>query len=211
MTIRPELITAVVQQIHSALTPLGDAGWSVPARDLEWTCRETAVHIADSYFAQAAQIAAQPNDRFVPAFVRANDEAGPEDLLQVVGACAGLLRATATCADPDVRAWHPLGTSDPAGWLAMGVVDGLVHTWDITSALGSGWRPPPELCVPAIARLFPDAPDGDPTDVLLWCTGRIALAGRQRQGPDWRWHSAVRCRPREGGNQRETYLGLIDP
>lgn len=82
--------------------------------------------------------------------------------------------------------------TDPARWLAMGMVDGLVHTWDITSAPGSDWRPPAQLCTPAIARLFPNSPAGDPSDVLLWCTGRIALPGLDRQGPDWRWDSAVR-------------------
>jgi hypothetical protein len=37
------------------------------------------------------------------------------------------------------------------------------------------WRPPAELAAPAIARLFPHAPSGDPTDVLLYCCGRAAL------------------------------------
>jgi hypothetical protein len=32
-----------------------------------------------------------------------------------------------------------------------------------------------------LARLFPDAPGGDPVAVLLWCTGRIALPDRPRR------------------------------
>jgi hypothetical protein len=65
-----------------------------------------------------------------------------------------------------------------------------VHTYDIARGLGSDWRPPAELCVPVLQRLFPDAPDGDPTDVLLWCTGRAALGDKDRLA-QWRWWSEV--------------------
>lgn len=191
-TVRPELIADVVEQVHDALTPLVDADWSVPARDLEWSCRRTAAHLADSYFAQAAQITAQPPADWVPAEVVMADDVHPERLLQAIDACAGLLRSAAACADPDVRAWHPMGTADPAGWLAMGIVEGLVHTWDIATSLGSAWRPSAEPCIPAIERLFPNAPaDADPVDALLWCAGRISLPGHPRQRR-WRWYSAVR-------------------
>jgi hypothetical protein len=112
-------------------------------------------------------------------------------LLEVIDTCAELLRYAGANADPATRAWHPDGMSDPSGWLAMGIVEGLAHTWDIGSTLGSDWRPPAELCRPAIERLFPDAPDGDPSDVLLWCTGRIALPDRPRQRT-WQWDPSVR-------------------
>ncbi len=53
-----------------------------------------------------------------------------------------------------------------------------MHTHDLTQGLGVAWRPPDRLCAGVVARLFPDAPPGDPVAVLLWCTGRGELDGR---------------------------------
>jgi hypothetical protein len=62
----------------------------------------------------------------------------------------------------------------------MGVNETLVHTWDVARGLGIGWEPPADLAAAVLARLFPDVPDAEPGKALLWCTGRIALAGRPR-------------------------------
>jgi hypothetical protein len=191
VALTPDLIARVAEETRTALSPLVRADWSVPARDLEWSCRQTAVHLADAYFAHAARIVAQPQDWFVPAEVVVDDSVDPERLLQVIGACAELLRCAGIVADPRTRAWHPWGTSDTAGSIAMGAAEGLVHTGDIAAGLGSDWRPPAELCRPVIDRIFPDAPDADPTDVLLWCTGRAALPDLPRQAT-WRWDASVR-------------------
>ena len=42
-----------------------------------------------------------------------------------------------------------------------------------------------------LARLFPDAPSGDPVDVLLYCCGRAALGELPRQTL-WQWDGTVR-------------------
>jgi uncharacterized protein (TIGR03083 family) len=186
----PDLVTSVTGETRAALAPFLDADWSVPAPGLEWSCREVAAHLADSYFAHAARVVAQPTEWFVPAGVVVDEPQDPAQLLDVIDACAGLLRAAAMSADPASRAWHVWGASDPAGSVAMGAAEGLVHTWDVSSGLGGDWRPPAELCRPVVDRLFPDAPDGDAGDALLWCTGRIALPDRPRQ-ERWRWWSAV--------------------
>lgn len=55
-----------------------------------------------------------------------------------------------------------------------------VHTYDITQGLKVDWLPPASLCAAVVTRLFPGAPDGDPAQVLLWCTGRVDLPGRPR-------------------------------
>ncbi len=190
MTVTPELIARIAAESRRALEPLVGLDWTVRAVDLDWTCLETGEHLAEGYFAHAARIVAQPRDRFVPARLILAESAGPEELLEVLDACAELLRCVAAVADPAGRAWHPWGVSDPGGSVAMGAAEGLVHTWDICAALGSGWRPPAELCAPVIGRLFPEAPRADPTDTLLWCTGRVALAAHPRQ-PTWRWYGAV--------------------
>lgn len=70
--------------------------------------------------------------------------------------------------------------TDPSGFAALGVNETLVHTWDITEGLGIDWQPPEALCRAVLARLFPDAPVGDPDQALLWSTGRTDLPGRPR-------------------------------
>ncbi len=84
-------------------------------------------------------------------------------------------------AGPAVRAWH-WGPTDPRGFAALGVNEVLVHTYDVALGLGVPWCPAEAACAAVLNRLFPDAPDGDPVQVLLWCTGRVALADRPRRG-----------------------------
>ncbi len=189
MTVTPELLAKTAAATQEALEPLSDADWSVPARDLEWSCFATGAHLADDYFSYASQVIAQPVDSYLPIEVVVSADASIGGLLGSLAVCAEMLRTAALTADPASRAWHPYGTSDPHGFIAMGVVEGLVHTFDIAAALGSDWRPPAELCVPVLERLFPNAPDGDPSAVLLWCAGRAAL-GDQPRLTQWRWHSA---------------------
>ena len=73
-----------------------------------------------------------------------------------------------------------LGGDRPSGFAALGVNETLVHTYDITQGLGISWLPPESLCAAVLARLFPDAPEGDPVQVLLWSTGRAELDDRPR-------------------------------
>ncbi|WP_344212811.1 maleylpyruvate isomerase N-terminal domain-containing protein [Nonomuraea bangladeshensis] len=173
---------------------------------MEWTCRETADHLADDLFAYAAQLGPRrpPLDGYVPFAVnarregapvetiRTQPEAGPEGLLQVVEACGALLAAMVRTAPPDVLAHHGFGDADPEGFAAMGLVETLVHTYDLAEGLGLTWEPPAEVCARVLARLFPDAPeDVEPWPALLWATGRAELPGRPRR-TEWRWYSAPR-------------------
>lgn len=192
MTVTPELVTETISEAQRALAPVADADWSVPAKDLDWSCWDTGVHLADDLFSYASQILAQPTEGYLPIEVKVLDEATPAELLRSTAMCAGLLRSAATSASPEVRAWHPYGTSDAGGFVAMGVVEALVHVHDIAGGLGVDWTPSSHLCSPVLARLFPDAPQGDPWQVLLWCTGRAPLGDRPRK-EKWRWDSTVRA------------------
>jgi hypothetical protein len=103
-----------------------------------------------------------------------------------------MLAAVVARSTPDVRAYHPLGVTDPEGFAAMGVVEVLVHMADVADGLGVGWRSPAELCARVLWRLFPDAPtDAGPWPTLLWATGRGELPGRDRL-TRWRWYAAPR-------------------
>jgi hypothetical protein len=190
MAVTPELLLMTAVATQEALAPLAGADWQVPAGDVDWTCWRTGVHLADDYFSYACQVVGQPADSYLPIEVSVAADASVAGLLRSIAVCAGLLAAAATVADPGSRAFHPMGNSDPYGFLAMGMVEGLVHTYDIAGGLGSDWRPPADLCAPVLDRLFPEAPDGDPSDVLLWCAGRAPLGDRPRQ-TRWRWWSAA--------------------
>jgi hypothetical protein len=185
----PDLVTRVHAASRAALEPLLDADWSVPARDLEWSCAQTLEHLADAYFAHAARITGRPSEWFVPATLSLDDRDDNRATLLVLDACSGLLHGAATVGDPAGTAYHPWGTCGPDGTIAMGCAEGLIHTYDAVAALGSPWTPPDDLAAPVLARIFaPDAPEGvAPGDALLWCAGRIALPGRPRRAT-WRWY-----------------------
>jgi hypothetical protein len=186
-----ELVSAATAELDRALRPAFDRDWSVPAGDVEWSCRHTVSHIADDLFSYASQVVAQPTRDYLPIEAVIDPRASNEDMVRAVSMCGELLRYAVEAASPDARGWHPMGTSDPNGFAAMGALEALVHTYDIVQGLQLDWTPPGHLCAPILRRLFPGAPDGDASAVLLYCTGRAALAGLARQA-DWSWDSTVR-------------------
>src|SRR5260370_5627039 len=171
MPVPPSLVSEAVAETRRALSPHVDADWSVLASDLEWSCWKTAVHIADDLVFYASQIIDQPVEGYAPFEVTMVSGANPEGLLRTIAVCGAILERTVTAAQASDRGYHVYGTSDPEGFAAMGVIETLVHTYDIASGLGMDWAPPAALCAPAPARLFPDAPPADPSAVLLWCPG----------------------------------------
>ncbi|HET8582273.1 MAG TPA: hypothetical protein VFL65_03410 [Jatrophihabitans sp.] len=104
-----------------------------------------------------------------------------------------MLRRLVQAADPAVRAFHTYGVSDRAGFAAMGMVETLIHTYDLLRGLdpASTWRPPADLAAPLLDRLFPHAPAGDAAEVLLHCCGRVPL-GESPRLQKWRWDGTVR-------------------
>ncbi|MGW7412899.1 hypothetical protein [Streptomyces sp. NPDC054863] len=170
------------------------ADWSVPAGSLTWSCWETAAHIAHDLTAYAGQLAARPTDRYLPMDLTVRPGAAPGDVLRVIAAAGAMLGATLAASGPEVRAYH-WGPCDPTGFEAMGVAEAMLHTYDITRGLKVQWVPPARLSAFVLERLFPDAPgaadapDSDPAHVLLWCTGRGDLPGRERRTA-WVWQAA---------------------
>jgi hypothetical protein len=106
--------------------------------------------------------------------------------------CGELLALAVDAAPSDARAWHPCGVSDADGFAAMGVLETLVHGYDIARGLGVEWLPPDALSAPVLARLFPGAPEGPAAEVLLHRTGRLPLGDRPRL-VEWTWDSTVRA------------------
>lgn len=181
-------VDAAVAEMLRVLSPHTAEDWTVPAGPLDWTCRQTAAHIGHDLLAYAGQLAAQPADTYLPFDLTIRSTASPAEVLRVVAACGGLLSSALATADPALRAWH-WGPCDSDGFAAMGVAETLLHTHDITQGLSVDWLPPAPLSAAVLDRLFPVAPPGDPTQVLLWCTGRGDLDGLPRQ-TSWRWEAA---------------------
>lgn len=83
--------------------------------------------------------------------------------------------------------YHTFGFADGEASAAMGVLETLVHTHDVTQAFELAWNPDPDLCARVLHRLLPDVERTEaPWADLLWATGRIELAGRARR-TSWRW------------------------
>lgn len=172
-------VDQAVAEMMRVLTPHESADWRRQAGTLDWSCWETAAHVAHDLLAYAGQLAALPDSAYLPFDLVVRDDASPHDLLRIATGAGRLLSTALAASETSARAWH-WGPTDPSGFAALGVNETLVHTHDITEGLGIRWHPPESLCSAVLARLFPDAPPGDPVQVLLWSTGRADLPGRPR-------------------------------
>jgi hypothetical protein len=182
-------VDTAMAEMMRALGPHVSKDWAVPAGPLEWSCWQTAAHVAHDLLAYAGQVAARPADAYLPCDLTVRPGVSPAGVLQVVTACGGLLGSALATASPHTRAWH-WGPCDPEGFASIGVGEILLHTYDITKGLGASWLPPAPLCAAVLSRLFPDAPPGDPVQVLLWCTGRGELEWHAPR-TSWTWQAAV--------------------
>ncbi|MEU3740468.1 maleylpyruvate isomerase N-terminal domain-containing protein [Streptomyces sp. NPDC032198] len=205
-SVTPDDLDQAVQLALAVLREADSAAWDGKAGALEWDCWETVEHLADDLFAYAAQLGPRqpPMDGEVPFVweprrpggpsnaIHANRAAGPAGLLQVLEASGALLIAMVRTTPPTTRSYHGFGVSDPEGFAAMGVVETLVHTYDLAEGLGLTWAPPADVCARVLHRLFPDVPSGDdPWPTLLWATGRGELPGQARR-TSWRWYGEPR-------------------
>jgi hypothetical protein len=188
-------VRAAASASVAALAGYTDLDWQqVPAAGLEWSCWQTALHMVDALYFYAMQVVYGQLDDYLCTELALDDSASPPRLLAALSAHADLLYRIARSADPAGRAHHNYGVSDPAGFAAMGVVETLIHTFDVVRGLNPAdpWRPTAELAAPVLARLFPHAPGGDPVDVLLYCCGRAPLGDLPRQ-TEWQWDGTVRA------------------
>jgi hypothetical protein len=192
------------QSVQLAVAVLREApaeAWEGKAGSLEWDCWETVEHLADDLFAYAAQLGPRtpPLTGEVPFVwesrrpggpanaIHADRTAGAAGLLQVLEAGGAMLTALVRTSPPGVRAYHGFGVSDPEGFAAMGVVETLVHTYDLAAGLGLDWTPPADLCERVLARLFPHVPlSAEPWPTLLWATGRVDLPDHPRVASSYR-------------------------
>jgi len=183
-------VNALDQAITSsigAMTKADDWDWSVRAGDLQWDCRATMLHIASDFVGYATQLTAPRAHGYAPFDLVLDGTPEPPGLRDVVRATGGVLSAVVRITESTTLSWHPFGVAGPADFAAMGIVEILVHTEDLSRGLGFPWEPPAELCARVLEHLFLDAPLGyESWPTLLWATGRLALGERPRQ-KSWRW------------------------
>ncbi|GGW44977.1 GNAT family N-acetyltransferase [Streptomyces griseoloalbus] len=180
----------------AALGAVTDRDWEkVRAGRLEWSCRETAVHIASDLIAYAGQIAGRAQDAYVPFEITldgSEDGLDPADnagALQVIATTGALLAAAVRTTPRAVRAFHPypFRHANREGFAAMGVAEVLLHTHDIAEGMRLPYDPPAELASFVLTRIFPRVrPGPTPWQTLLWATGRGELPGREPV-TQWRW------------------------
>ncbi|MCI3931451.1 GNAT family N-acetyltransferase [Streptomyces sp. AN091965] len=170
--------------------------WTRPAGGLEWSCLATAEHVVSDFTAYAAQLTGRTKDAYVPLDVRLEEGTGPAAAVHAVEASGGLLAAVVRTTPRGGRGFHPFpyGSADAHGFAAMGIVELLLHTYDVLSAFDVAYEPPARLCEALLAWQFPHVPparDGaSHWRTLLWATGRGTLPGRSRL-ERWRWHNQI--------------------
>jgi len=172
---------------RETLEPHVERDWSVPAKGLEWECRQTVGHIADALGFYAAHLAARA-EKWLKFDVVPHLDASNLHLLRLVEAMSNMLAQVAQATPDDVLAFHHTGMRDQHAFCAMACLEMIVHTGDVAGGLNVPFDPPRDLCEQVISSLFPDAPsNNDPWEVLLWATGRADLSDHAALGPGWQW------------------------
>lgn len=189
----PDLVIDAADEALAVLAKGLDQDWSRLAGDTSWTCRDLLDHITLGVTGYAGLLIAQPVDRYIALRTGNDPHSAIPERLESIRIAATLLAHTVRATGPQVRAFHTWGTSDAAGFAAMGAVEILVHTHDLVRTLDIEWSPPDGLAGPVAQRLFPNGPDGHPAGAaLLWGTGRIALPGHpQLPRGGWQWFGEV--------------------
>jgi hypothetical protein len=177
------------------------ADYDRDAHGLKWPVWRTLEHVLDDLVVYALQVAGRVQQAYLPLtgaggeeLVHCDRAAGAEGMADSLEACGELFAAAVQARPATSRAYHPYGDADPAGYAALGVLEVVVHGWDVLTALDDEVADLPEdLCAGVVARLFPGSPTelGTAQEVLLWQTGRGELPGRARLSR-WRPSPVVR-------------------
>lgn len=174
------------------LNSASDHDWSALAYRLRWSCRKTLDHMLDCLAWYAHDLAGEITSS-AGAARWGGGRLPLTALLASIQPLAEVLALVANGKPATARGWHDFGSGDPEGFIAMGTVEILLHTWDIGLGLGLDVGIPPEIDAIAgrvLDRLFLyKEDDATSFDQLLSATGR-------REQPDgkrhtrWRWYTA---------------------
>jgi len=136
------LTAAVADAWRSAL----DRDWSRSAGTLDWSCRRTADHVADTLLAPAFFLASRRQDDYPPYGVAtAGPGVDPAILVEAVQTAARILGAVVAVTDPGVTAviWRRPGPErrGPADFVPRGGLELALHAHDVCAGIGVEFRP----------------------------------------------------------------------
>ena len=184
-------LESVGELVVGRLRAVQDRDWTRKVRGLEWTCWQTADHVATVVLTFAARIAVRTVDPFPMARCSDPDRSVPE-VVDLIAAATRLLALGLADLPLGTRVFHPAGLADVEGYVAMACDELLVHAAEITAAVGDPFRPPDAIALRVARRLFPWAPGGfSGWDTLRWANDRAGLGDHPSPGPTWVWY----CRP----------------
>jgi len=182
-------VDAAVAECVAVVLAGSDANWAAKAGRLEWDCRATVLHLASDFVGYAGQLTAPRLHGYVPFDVVLEGNPGAEELAEVLRATGGLLASVGRTTPAGVLSWHPYGMAGPADFCAMGAVEALVHTYDVSLGLKVSWAAPEELAAPVHQHLFTPPPlQHSSWNALLLATGRIP-DDDGHISTSWRWHN----------------------
>ena len=178
--------------VASQLRAVRDSDWTRPVQGLDWTCWQTADHLATVLLTFAARAAGRATDSFPMA--RSSDPTlSGSQVVDLIASSTRLLGLALGDLHPGSRIFHPAGLADQEGYVAMACDELLVHGAEI-SAMDDPFQPPSEIAGLVVRRLFPWAPAGfGGWETLRWANDRADLGDHSTPGPTWVWW----CRPLE--------------
>ena len=185
----PEIVDASVAECVGVILAGSGGDWTAKAGRLEWDCRETVLHLASDFVGYAGQLTAPRLRGYVPFDVVLDGDPDSQELAEVVRATGGLLASVGRTTPAGVLSWHPYGMAGPADFCAMGAVEALVHTHDLSLGLGVSWTAPEWLAARVLQHLFsPARRPHSSWHGLLVATGRIP-DDDGLMATSWRWHN----------------------
>jgi len=171
-----------------------EVDWRCPAGTLDWTVRETVVHMASTCTFYALHLSGAATSE-LPITLASVGDPPNRQLINVIEASARVLANVGRVVPPERRGFHDAGVADAEGFLAMGCSEMLVHLTDVAAGIGLGVTLPEEICGRVVDRLYPRAPnDVSRANALLWANGRVGLHGGLPEKILRPWH----CAPLDG-------------
>lgn len=172
VTIRPDSVEAAAAAVIAALRPGVDADWSVRAGDLDWSVDQTIAHMTGAPAKYAFYLSSR-SARYIAVRVLPEEDATREERLDAIHASASALAGVAATAPDDACGFHVTGMRNAEQFLGMACNELLVHTYDVTCALGLPYEPPEELCQTVIEHCYPGRDQQRPVwPFLVWLSGR---------------------------------------